>query len=396
MTELYALEVNRLVDWGPQIRPTRAIVNLTAITANAQQLSERAGCALFAVVKADAYGHGAVPVSLALQEQFPQGQVLKGFAVSLVEEGIELREAGVTMPILVMGPSLMDAHSLLVDYSLMPMVSDVRHVELLAQAARYSEQVLGLHLKVDTGMGRLGIRPESLSDVLEEVARHPSLRLAGIASHLACADTDDPSDPDSMSAEQLRLFGELVASCKSQVSASVQFHVANSAAILRFPDSQYDLARPGIALYGNGATAADGLKQAIRFSSEVSQVRGVPTGESVSYGAHWTAARDSTVAIVPLGYADGLPRRLNLEGRAEVLIDGIRCPILGTVSMDMIVVDITDTPTVRLGDEVVVLGGQGTNCISVSEVAELCGITEYEVSCGISKRVPRRYERVND
>lgn len=400
MTELYLLEVNRIVEWGPQIRPTRAVVDLDAILANAEKLSTLAGCPLLAVVKADAYGHGATTVSLALESMFRANPtVLKGFAVSLLEEGIELREAGVTMPILVMGPSLMDAHSLIVDFDLMPMVSDVRHLEPISEAARRSEKVLGIHLKVDTGMGRLGLAPEELAAALELVNSLKGLELRGIASHLACADTDDPEDQSAMSAEQLRRFAELARQDKSldqgQLASKVQFHVANSAAILRFPTSRYDLARPGLALYGNGGTADDGLTGALRFVSEVSQVRLVPTGESVSYGARWTAARDSTVAIVPLGYADGLPRRSNLEGRATVLIGGHRCPILGTVSMDMIVVDITDHQEVRLGDEVVVLGQQGGDCISVAEIAKLCGISEYEVSCGISKRVPRRYVSEN-
>ncbi len=379
------------MEWGPQIRPTRAVVDLDAIIANTRRLARLAGCALFAVVKADAYGHGATAVSLALQSACSDPSVLKGFAVSLLEEGIELREAGVRRPILVMGPSLMDAHSCVVEHGLMPMVSDVRHLKPLADAAQSSEQILDLHLKVDTGMGRLGIRPKALASAIEEATSHPALQLRGIASHLACADSDDPNDPRSMSAEQLRLFGQLVAAHRESLGPKVQFHVANSAAVLRFPQSRFDLARPGIALYGNGGGQGDRLAQAIRLVSEVSQVRRVPAGESVSYGARWTAARDTTAAIVPVGYADGLPRRLNLEGRGRALIGGKRCPILGTISMDMVVVDITESPQVRVGEEVVVLGRQGSECISVSEMAGLCGISEYEVSCGISKRVPRQY-----
>ena len=216
MTELYLLEVNRIVEWGPQIRPTRAVVDLDAILANAEKLSTLAGCPLLAVVKADAYGHGATTVSLALESMFRANPaVLKGFAVSLLEEGIELREAGVTMPILVMGPSLMDAHSLIVDFDLMPMVSDVRHLEPISEAARRSEKVLGIHLKVDTGMGRLGLAPEELAAALELVNSLKGLELRGIASHLACADTDDPEDQSAMSAEQLRRFAELARQDKS-------------------------------------------------------------------------------------------------------------------------------------------------------------------------------------
>ena len=397
LTGLCQLAVNEAVEWGPQIRPTRAVVDLDAVVANARLLSVRAGCELFAVVKADAYGHGACAVAGALEAAASQTPaLLKGLAVSLVEEGIELRDAGVRLPILVMGPSLMDAHDLVVKHALTPMVSDARHLALLAKAAQAQNQTLGLHLKVDTGMGRLGIHPESLAAAIDSLQERPELRLEGIASHLACADMDDPMDSQSMSAEQLRRFDQIVREWRPRLGDAVQFHVGNSAAILRFPAARYDLARPGLALYGNGAPAEEGLHQAMSFVSEVSQVRDVACGESVSYGARWTAARDSVVAIVPLGYADGLPRNLNMAGQGATLVGGARCPILGTISMDMIVVDITDMPSVQLGDEVVVLGEQGSERIAVAEVAELSGISEYEVSCGISKRVPRRYVSSND
>jgi len=367
-------------------------VDLGAVVANARLLASRAGCELFAVVKADAYGHGACAVAGALELAAlqPPG-FLYGLAVSLVEEGIELREAGIKLPILVMGPSLMDAHAQVVAYDLTPMVSDLRHLDPLAKEAGVLDKILGVHLKFDTGMGRLGILPDGLQGALDSVAKLPSLRLDGVASHLACADIDDPADVDSKSAVQLRRFEAIASQCRAQVASPLLFHVANSAAILRFPGVQYDLVRPGLALYGNGGDADDGLAQVIHLVSEISQVRHVAVGETVSYGAHWTAARPSTVAIVPLGYADGLPRNLNKDGAGRILIRGESCSIIGTVAMDMIVVDITDVAGAQIGDESVVLGCQGRQSIAVAEMAERCGISEYEVTCGISKRVPRRY-----
>ncbi len=380
------------MDWAPHIRPTRAEVDLDAVVHNARTLAGQAHSPLLAVVKADGYGHGAVAVAQALQAALgAQPSILRGFALSLVEEGLELRNGGIRLPILVMGPSLMSSHETLVLNDLMPMVSDARHLVKLSEAAQQCEHVLGIHLKVDTGMGRLGVHEEDLASALDSVSELEGLALRGIASHLACADTDDANDATSMSRRQLRRFRKLVDEWRPRLGSEVSFHIANSAGVLSFVQARFDLARPGLALYGNGASESVGLIQALRMISEVSQIRVVRAGESVSYGARWTAQQDTRVAIVPLGYADGLPRSVNAAGKACVLIGGHRCSVLGTVSMDMIVVDISSGTDVQLGDEVVVLGRQGQSLISVAEVAELCGISEYEVSCGISKRVPRRY-----
>ena len=373
------------MEWGPAIRPTRAEIDLVAVVDNARLLTQQAKSPLLAVVKADAYGHGAPAVAQALESS----GTVHGFAVSLVEEGIELRLAGLTQDILVMGPSLVDAYDPILEHRLTPMVSDERHFEALATAARGRGESLDIHLKVDTGMNRLGLPHDSLPAVLERLAKLSELRVCGVASHLACADIDEPEDPGSLTALQLARFDRVVAVCRAQLGANTQYHVANSAGILRFPGAARDLARPGIALYGNGSADFEGLSQALSLQSEVTQLRQVETGESVSYGAHWTARRSSTVALVPVGYADGLPR--NLSGKGSALISGKRCPIIGTVSMDMIVVDVTDLPACQVGANVVLIGSQGEESIPVSEIARHCGISEYEVSCGISKRVPRTY-----
>lgn len=373
------------MEWGPAIRPTRAEIDLAAIVSNARVLSKQAASPLLAVVKADAYGHGACEVAAALEA----AKSVEGFAVSLVEEGIELRRAGVRKEILVMGPSLVDSYDSIVEYGLTPMVSDARHFAPLARAAQQQAKVLSIHLKVDTGMHRLGLSPDSLAAILQSLSERSDLRVAGVASHLACADVDDPGDKQSVTARQLARFQSVVQMCRAQLPKATKYHIANSAAILRFPGSSYDLARPGIALYGNGSGDFEGLQQALSLRSSVTQLRQVQAGESVSYGARWTADRLTTAALVPVGYADGLPR--NLSGKGSALISGQRCPIIGTVSMDMIVVDVTDLPAAALGAEVVLVGTQGAVEIPTSEIAAHCGISEYEVSCGISKRVPRIY-----
>ncbi len=373
------------MEWGPAIRPTRAEIDLASVVANSRLLRKRAKSPILAVVKADAYGHGATQVALALES----AAAVHGFAVSLVEEGIELRQAGVTSDILVMGPSLIDAYDTILEQGLTPMVSDARHLAPLAAAALEAGQRLDIHLKIDTGMNRLGLELKSFGKLVERISKMSSLRVAGVASHLACADEDDPSDEASVTAVQLARFDKIVMLCRAAFGEDLVCHVANSAAILRFPKSSYDLARPGIALYGNGSGKEEELLQTLCLRSEVTQIRQVQTGESVSYGARWTAPRTSRVALVPAGYADGLPR--NLSGKGSVLISGKRHPIIGTVSMDMIVVDVTDSPEAAIGADVVLIGKQGEAEIRTAEIARHCDISEYEVSCGISKRVPRSY-----
>jgi alanine racemase len=373
------------MEWGPAIRPTRAEIDLGAIVSNSRVLCRQAGSPLLAVVKADAYGHGAYQVAAALEA----ANTIDGFAVSLVEEGIELRLSGITKEILVMGPSLIDSYHSIVEHELTPMVSDERHIAPLAAAALGQGKTLAIHLKVDTGMHRLGLAPDRLSTLVSSLLKTEGVRITGVASHLACADIDDPKDPKSVTAKQLSRFERVVALCRASLGESTRYHLANSAAILRFPAASYDLARPGIALYGNGGGEFVGLHQALSLRSSVTQLRQVQAGESVSYGARWTADRATTAALVPVGYADGLPR--NLSGKGCALISGRRCPIIGTVSMDMIVVDVTDLPSTVLGAEVVLIGKQGQAEIATAEIAEHCNISEYEVSCGISKRVPRIY-----
>ncbi len=370
------------------IRPTRLEVDLEAVCENAAALHRvSGGVEVFAVVKADAYGHGAVPVARALDAA---GRVA-GFAVSLVEEGTQLREAGIESPILVMGPALDGGYYELIGRDMLAMVTDPSDLSRLAEIGRRRGRPIDVHLKVDTGMGRLGIGMEEVEPLVEKTLAAGGVNITGIATHFACADIDDPGDPQCMTNEQLRQLRVAVAAAKHAGASPTTVHAANSAATLRFPKARADLVRPGLAVYGSGDAedlGGQGFRPVVRLVTQVVQLRDVPVGTAVSYGALWRAQRPSRLAILPIGYADGVPKRLT--GRAEVLIRGQRCPVVGAVCMDIAVVDVTELgDAAQVGDEVVLLGSQGNAAIRVSEFAERAGLIPWEVTCGITKRVPR-------
>lgn len=371
------------------IRRTRVEVDLGAIVDNARIVARHVGAAVAAVVKADGYGHGALAVARRLERERAAQQL----AVSLVEEGVALRDGGISMPILVMGPSHRGGERDMIERGLTPVVSDAAEIEPLAEAARRAGVPVALHLKVDTGMGRLGV-PEHEAVEVACRARSLGLRVAGLMTHFALADSDDPTDEGSFTREQLRCFeGISAALARAGVEVAAR-HAANSSGAMMFPQSRYDLVRCGIALYGNGSWRSEaGLptprRPAMRLVAEIAQLRHVPRGRTVGYGRVWTAERDSLVAVLPIGYADGLPRRAT--GHAAVLIRGQRCPLVGAISMDIAVADVTDLPQVATGDAALLFGRGDGGAITVAEYGAACGLTEYEVTCGMSKRVPRTY-----
>jgi alanine racemase len=334
------------------------------------------GVGILAVVKADAYGHGAVACARALERK------VWGFAVSLVEEGVELRRAGVEAPIVVLGSFYGLSHRDVVAYRLTPVVSDAGDLpRFVRAAAELNAPRVGIHVKIDTGMARLGVRPEALPDFLTAVQATPEIELTGLCSHLADAEAEDPSPSE----RQLERF----AAARARVAAAgfrpVVLHVANSAGA-RLPAARFDMVRPGLALYGVGPLP--GLAPALSWKSRVVALRTLPSGTPVSYGGLHTTARESVIATVPVGYADGYTRRMT--GRAEALVGGRRVRVVGAITMDMCMVDVTDAGA-RVGDEVVLLGQQGGQSITAEELAAWAGTIPYEVLCGISKRVPRVY-----
>ncbi len=391
-------------------RVTRAEINLANVRHNFRELidglvADRAeapsqGAAtrarLWAVLKADGYGHGARAVATTLEHAG-----VDGLCVALLEEGIELREAGVSCPVLVMGGYFgrrRDGVEALLEHHLTPVVYDPGQIELLAAAARFMQRrEVAVHLKVDTGMGRLGVRPAELEGTLNALSLAKELRVTGLMTHLACADAHSLEATRAQLAE----FDRAAAIVRRAGFAPSIRHAANSAAMLRAPEAQLDLVRPGLALFGvhpcpgepSSARRRPNLRPAMRVLSEVVALRDIAPGESIGYGHTWTAHRASRIATIPMGYADGLNRALS--NRGELLVCGRRAPIVGTVSMDLVMIDVTDVPGVAVRDEVVVLGEQkgrlGADVITAHEIAEKIGTISWECLTSISRRVPRFY-----
>lgn len=362
-----------------------AEIDVAALRRNVDIVSACVGpsVGLLAIVKADAYGHGALACGRALERK------VWGFGVSLVEEGVELRRGGIETPVVVLGSFYGQSHRDVVAYRLTPVIADELDVERFARAAgELGVERVRLHLKIDTGMSRLGVRPERLDAVLRAIAGAPAVELIGLCTHLGEADAADLG----VARAQLERFDE----CRRRVlDAGLQptiCHVANSAAVARLSGARFDLVRPGLALYGHspaGEPVYHGLRPAMSLKSRVVALREVPPGTRVSYGGLYVARERTRIATIPIGYADGYSRRMS--GQAAVLVGGRRVPVLGAITMDMCMADVTSVPGCQLGDEVVLMGAQGSEQISAEELARWAGTVVWEVFCGVSKRVPRVY-----
>lgn len=372
-------------------RPAWAEVDLGAIRHNAALVRRVvAPAALCAVVKASGYGHGAVAVAQAALEGGASW-----LAVALVEEGALLRTQGITAPVLLLSEPPADAMDDVVALGLTPTVYTYTGVEAAAKAVAAADprQPLTVHLKVDTGMHRVGVAANEAVSMVHAVAGHHELRLGGIWTHFAVA--DEPTDP--FTAVQCDRFGAVVDEVARLGLRPPLVHAANSAGALAHPRSRRNLVRCGIALYGLAPSPALArtepvaeLRPALSLRARVSFVRQVDAGEGVSYGLRRPLAGTSTVATVPVGYADGVPWRLGVAG-GEVLIGGRRRPLAGAVTMDQIMVDCGDDAGVLPGDEVVLLGRQGRERVTAWDWAGLTGTIAYEILCGISPRVPKVY-----
>jgi alanine racemase len=373
------------------VRATRAEVNLASLRHNFHVLTKHAGStALWPVLKADAYGHGAPAVARTLERAGA-----KGFCVALVEEAVELRDAGIRAPILVMGGYYGNHHEDVLHHGLMPVVYEAEQLEAFARVARFrGGEPLDVHVKIDTGMARLGVRMDDLEAFADDLSARSELRAFGAMTHFACADADGVDHAH----EQVRRFEEALGKLRLRGVKPQVRHAANSAAVLR-GIGLYDMARPGLALFGasprttSGASLTEELKPVLRVRSEVIALRDVKVGEGAGYGHLWRAERPTRIATIAMGYADGFHRALT--GKASVLVRGKRAPLVGAVSMDMAMVDVTDVEGITLHDEVVVLGTQegplGRDTISADELAGWSGQIPWEIFCGISRRVPRFY-----
>ena len=366
-------------------RPTRIEVDLSALTHNVRVLTQKLpqNCRLMAVVKADAYGLGAVRVTKALRSAG-----VNHFAVATLEEAVTLRRAGLRGQILILGYTDPARAGTLWRYRLTQTLID----EAYAMALDARGYPVRVHLKIDTGMHRVGVDARD-GDAIARVFRCRHLRIEGAFTHLCAADEDSVSAM-AFTDTQLELFRDV----SRQLEKSGQnptLHAKNSAGLLNYPDHiPEQLVRVGIALYGaydaSGTLTHPDLRPTVAFRSAIVLLRRVGAGESVGYGRAWVAARDSIVAVIPMGYADGIPRDYGERG-GQVLIRGKRCPVIGRVCMDQLMVDVSAMPQVKVGDTVTWIGADGGECITAEEVARVCGTVSYEVLARMTARPERIY-----
>jgi alanine racemase len=370
-----------------EFRPVWAEIDLAAVRANVRALHALvAPAALCAVVKADGYGHGAVAVSKAAMAAGADR-----LAVALVEEGVQLRDGGVDAPVLVLSEPVPAAAETVVAHRLTPIVYTAAGIDAIAKAVRAGgvHDPVGVHLKVDTGMHRVGCTPEAAVDLAAQVADRGELRLAGVCTHFAVA--DEPANV--YTGAQQQLFEQVLAAIRARGLPTGVVHACNTAGAIAMPQARYDMVRAGIGIYGLAPAAALAgavdLTPAMAVKARVSHVQSLPAGARISYGLRYETTQPTRIATVPIGYADGVPRELPHNGGA-VLIGGRRHPIAGTVTMDQLMVDVGDE-AVAVGDEVVLIGRQGDEQIGADEWAERMHTISYTIVCGVGPRVPRRY-----
>jgi alanine racemase len=367
-------------------RPAWADINLDAIEANTRAVGEVARPAeVCAVVKANGYGHGADDAARA---------ALRGGAtrlgVALAEEGVALRKAGIEAPVLLLSQPSAAAMADVVRYDLTPTLYSPRAVGALAAAAKRRNVTVPAHVKVDTGMHRVGAEPDSAVELAVQIAETPGLELEGFYTHLAVS---EELGRTGVTEAALDKFDAAVEKLNAQGVSPRLLHAANSGGALGHPRSRYDMVRVGIALYGYAPgpdlAGRAALLPAMELRARVTHVQHLAAGEGISYGLRYTTARPTVIATLPLGYADGVPRALS-GAHASVLVGGKRCPIAGNITMDQLMVDCGPESTVELGDEVVLLGSQGDEIITAEDWAQRLGTISYEILCGIGPRVPRR------
>lgn len=362
-----------------------AWIDLDAIRGNALALRANTteGTRFCAVVKADGYGHGAVPAARALRG------IADYYAVAMVEEGVQLRAHGITEPILCLGYTPACDYETAIDAKIRMNIFSFEAAQRLSAAAAAASKTADIHIKLETGMNRLGFAPdnESLEQIIA-ISRMPGINIEGIFSHFSRADEKDKSCSEA----QYAVFSEFVERLEERGVRIPIKHIGNTGTILAMPGFDLDMVRAGIALYGlypSEETKASGIKltPAMRLTAPVIFVKTIASGSHVGYGGSFTAERPTRVATIPVGYADGYPR--NLSNKGSVLIKGQRAPIIGRVCMDQFMVDVTDIPGVAEGDTAVLIGKDGADEITVEETAALAGTFNYEFICLISKRVPR-------
>ncbi len=375
----------QLVNGRAAAFPSRVTIDLGALAFNIRWIKARVGgnVALMAVLKANAYGHGAAEVARAALQNGADLLAVANFA-----EAMELREAHIDAPILMLSYVPAEAIPTAIEHDLSITVFDEASVERCIAATVSASFPLRVHVKVDTGMGRLGVPPQAMRDVCRQLQDAPAIRLEGVYTHFATADDDPP-----YMLEQLKTFKSVQSQLRSAGIRVKYIHAANSAALLNGGDSYFDVVRPGVLLYGLEPMPDSGFAQHIRpvmaWKTQIAQVKTLPPDSPVGYGNAYRTRSQETIAVAPVGYADGL-RRTPYSWR-EVLIHGRRAPLVGRVSMEKITINVSHVPKVAVGDEVVLMGRQGDDCISADEIATWLQSNNYEVVTSIAPRVPRTY-----
>ena len=371
-------------------RATRAEIDLPAFRHNLQTLRKYLGpqTQIMAVVKADAYGHGAIPCARIAVES----GVANYLGTGVIEEGIELRENGLNAPILILGSIFPDEAEELVRHNLATILCTQPLAQVLSKEAEKQDKTVSVHIKVDTGMNRLGVSPENLPALLDQIRNLKNLNIEAVSTHFSSADDEDLS----ITQAQLEKFQTALAILQKEGIHTPMVHCANTSALFKFPESRFNMVRPGLILYGVLPSPSlrpvinqgeNPFQPVMQWKSQIILVKPIAKGQPLSYSRSFTTQRDSLIATLPIGYADGLHRILS--NKMDVLIRGRRAPQVGNICMDMILIDVTDVPDVQTGDEVVIFGRQEDQMISVEELAMEGQTIPYEILCNVGKRVPR-------
>ena len=367
----------------------KAVISLDAVEQNFREMRKNIAedTKMIAVVKADAYGHGAVPIAHLIENH----DYIWGFAAATAEEAVHLRQAGITKPILILGIVFDEYFPELVQYDIRPAVCEYDEAKKLSDEAVLQNKTVHIHIALDTGMTRIGYAdiPESVEEI-KKIAELPNLEIEGMFTHFARADEYDRS-PAMVQLERYQDFSKRVEEAGVDIPLH---HCSNSAGIIRVPEANLSIVRAGITIYGiypSSEVERDIVKLApvMELKSHITYVKDVPAGAAISYGGTYVADKKKRVATIPVGYADGYPRQLSNKG--WVLIHGQKAPILGRVCMDQFMVDVTHIPDVKHGDEVTLIGRDGDEFISIETFGDMSGRFSYEFACDISKRVPRVY-----
>ncbi|HIA33171.1 MAG TPA: alanine racemase [Nitrospinaceae bacterium] len=385
-------------------RATFAEINLDSFRHNLHSIKSLIGpdVGTMAIIKADAYGHGAIQCARAATKE-----QVNYIGVGIIQEAIELRENGITSPILILGGIYPNEIEDLIKYNLSTSLSSSVIASAISKKAEQANKSVGVHIKIDTGMGRLGIQPEDFLSLLNNVITCKNLKIDGLFTHFSSADEEDPETTHHQISIFLNVLKKLRTTNFSKMTNEIDhilFHSANTAGLLRFPESRFDLVRPGISLFGSfpsptvasvfdsltNENKATKLRPVMNWKTKIIQIQTLRKGVPISYGGRYVTKNDRTlIATIPVGYADGLSRQLS--NNMELLVKETRVKQVGTICMDMCLIDVTSLPDVKMGDEVVIFGSQGNGQIKVEELATKADTIPYEILCGVGKRVPRIY-----